>query len=88
MSNLDTDEGTLIGIFTPVAGVMLGLIVAGAASLGTPLALAATSVVAGSTLGLARRWWRKRADGFHKRMERLANELSQAGVRMLQRRSS
>lgn len=88
LSNLDTDEGTLIGIFTPVTGVVLGLIVAGAASLGTPLALTATGVVACSTLGLVRRLWRSRADGFHRRMERLAKELSDAGARMLKRRAS
>lgn len=88
MSNLDTDEGTLIGIFTPVTGVALGLVVAGAASMGTPLALVATAAVAGSTLGLARRLWRKRAQGFHNRMERLAEELREAGARMLKRRSS
>lgn len=87
MSNLDADEGTLIGVFTPVTGVVLGLIVA-AASLGTPLALAVTGALGGTTLGMGRRWWRKRATGFHHRMERLAHDLSLAGARILERGST
>ena len=82
LSNLDTDEGTLIGILTPTFGVVLGIVIAGAASLGTPLALTATGATLVTVLGGVRAWWGSRARRFHTRMERLAHLLGRSAERL------
>ncbi len=82
LSNLDTDEGAAVGVMTPAVGLAVGFALAGAVSVGAPVALALGGTAMVATAEATRRWLKRRAKTYHEQAERLAARLREAGVRM------